>query len=109
MGLDWLLIEDEETVDTFRGKGISTLANIPDSIRDLCFGDESSRMTQIGSSQIIAFLTTLLDSNNPEDFQYEGDEIPDEKDIQETKSFLRDAISFLEQCDFKISHIYCWC
>ena len=108
MGLDWILLDSSEDVlDTFRGKGITSIASIPSNIKDICYGDERYELSKEARDQILHFLQKLIESTVLSDFQYEDEEPVTEKDMMETKAFIGDAIAFLENCD-EDQRIVCW-
>jgi hypothetical protein len=108
MGLDWILLDSSEDVlDTFRGKGITSIASIPSNIKDLCYGDEGDELSREARDQIRHFLQKLLESSTLSDFQYEDEEAVTEKEMLETKAFIGDAIAFLENCE-EDQRIVCW-
>ncbi len=109
MGLDWILLDSSDDVlDTFRGKGITTLSILPTHIKDLCYGDDAGDLSQEARDQILPFLQKLLESSVHSDFLYEGDEDVTEEEMLETKAFLEDAIHFLQACDSTTTRIVCW-
>ena len=109
MGLDWILLDKtDDVMDTFRGKGITTLVSVPSTIKDLCYGDDAGDLSRDSRDQILHFLQKLVEISVLTDFQYEDDEEVMEEMMLETKGFLRDAIAFLEGCDYEKERIVCW-
>ena len=108
MGLDWILVDSSEDVlETFRGKGISTLARLPTDLKDACYG-EDGELSQVDRDKLLDFLQTLLKSTNPADFLYEDEDEDEDNDVSQTKSFIEDACTFLASCDYAMNHITCW-